>query len=133
MNAIAMLQTASVHTFPYLPRPSSKPKQHQKTKGNKRRQYDAIPPLLTANPAHQHINPGHLTRRANNPPINTSERLPLRAELVIDCIRLCEHGVCHAVAVFYARSFPQHVLCFGVRRVLAAVGLDVFADVAEQV
>jgi hypothetical protein len=121
-------------SFQKTPAPwSPEEEQYQHTQRNKTRQNNAIPPPLRPNPIDQPINPRHLTRRPNNPTINTRQRLPLHAKRLVHGIGLAEHTIHHVVAVVDAAALLQHVLGLGFSGVGAAVGVDVGAHVGEEV
>lgn len=109
------------------------PQYHQDTERNKPRQNKPIPPLLTSNPPHQHINPRNLTRRPYNPPINTSQRFPLRAKLIINSIRLRQYRIRHPMRPLYPLPFTQHILRLRLRRVRATVRLDIIVHIRQQI
>ena len=112
---------------------SHKPQKQQKTKRDKTPQYNAIPPLLRPNPPNQTIKPGNLTRRPHDPPIDTRQRLPLRAETLIDRIRLTQHPIRNTMAPVDPIPLLEHVVRLGVGGVRIPVGGDVGADGGEEI
>ncbi len=114
-------------------RMSHKIQQHQKAESNETPQNNAISPLLRPNPPNQTINPRNLARSSHYPPINTSNRLALYSKLLIDSVRLAQHPIRYTVAIVYPPPLIEHIVCFCVGRVGAAVGGDVGADVGEEV
>ena len=111
------------------------PKVHedQEAKGNETAHYYTIPPLLVAYPANQTVDTRHLTGRSDNATVDACECLPLDTELLVDGVCLSEDCICHVVTVVYATAFIQHVICLCLFGVLCTVGIDVIADVGQEV
>ena len=112
---------------------SHKPQQQQKANCNETPQYNPIPPLLRPNPPNQTIQPGNLTRRPDDPPVDARQRLPLRPETLINRIRLAQHPVRDTVTPIDPVPLVEHVVRFRVGRVRVPVGGDVGADGGEEV
>lgn len=107
------------------------PEQHQTAQRNETSQYNTIPPLLRPNPLHQPIDAWDLGSSTRDPPLYTDQALPLYAKVLVHGVCLAQHAVRHVVAVVYAPSLVQHVVCLGCFS--RAVGADVGADIGEEV
>lgn len=112
---------------------SSEIQQHQETKPNKDAQDNAVPPFLRSDPPNQTVDPRHLARGADHPPIDARQRLPLHAEAFLHRIGRAQHPVHHAVAVVDPPPLVQHVFLLRGGRVRVAVRGDVGPHAREQV
>lgn len=111
------------------------PKVHedQEAKGNETAHDYTIPPLLVAYPAYQAVDTRYLTSRSDYATVDAGERLPLDPELLVDGVCLCKDGISHVVTVVYATALVEHVVCLCLLGVLCSVGIDVIANIGQEV
>lgn len=111
---------------------SAEVEQHEKAKGNKTAQDDAIPPPLGTDPRNQPVDSRDLSRRGCDAPIDTGQRLSLNAKVLIDGVCLRQYPVDHAVTLIQAGSFLEHIFCFRFSGIRASKGINVGADVGKE-
>jgi len=111
----------------------SEVKQHQEAEPNETSQNNRIPPLLGPDLPDQIVHSRYLASRTENAAIDTCQSFTLDPEVLVDSIGLAEHTIYHVVTVVYTRALLEHILCLGGARVGSAVGINVRADIGEQI
>lgn len=74
-----------------------------------------------------------MTRRADDPPVDVGQRFSLQAEALVDGVSLAQDAVDHVMTVVDTAALVEHVVRLSSFGVVGSVGVNVGANVREEV
>lgn len=108
-------------------------KQHQKAEPDETSKDHSISSLLVANLADQIIHARHVAGSTDNAPVNVCDGFTLNSKVLIDSVCLTQHAVNHIMAVVDSAPLFEHVVGLRGGGVRCAVGINVGADIGEEI
>lgn len=108
-------------------------KQHQEAEPDEASKDHSISSLLVANLTHQIVHARHAAGSTDNAPVDICNSFTLNPKVLIDSVCLAQHSVDHVMAVVDSAPLFEHVVGLRGSGVRCAVGIDVGADIGEEV